>query len=292
MQEGSFRCDANVSIKPKGSKTLGTRAEIKNVNSFRFVEKAINYEIARQIDVLENGGTIIQETRLYDADKDETRSMRTKEAAMDYRYFPDPDLLPLLVEPALIEAIAKTMPELPSAKRKRFCLAYELSEYDANNLVASKELAQYFEDTLSKTNAKPKIAANWIMGDLMAALNRDNLEISQSPVSSKALAELLNRIVDDTISGKIAKTVFDAMYRGEGDPDAIIAAKGLKQVTDSGAILAVIDDVLANNPAQLAEYRAGAVKLFGYFVGQVMKLSQGKANPEQVNQLLKDKLSS
>lgn len=291
MQEGSFRCDANVSVKPKGSDKLGTRAEIKNVNSFRFVEKAINYEIARQIEILENGGSIVQETRLYDSDLDETRSMRSKEEAMDYRYFPDPDLLPLVVEPALVKEIGAALPELPAAKRERFCREYELSEYDANNLVASKALAQYFENTVKASSAKPKLVANWVMGELMAALNKDGLEIEQSPVASSALAGLLNRITDDTISGKIAKTVFEAMYQGQGSADEIIAAKGLKQVTDSGAIQKIIDEVLASNPTQVAEYRAGTNRLFGYFVGQVMKLSQGKANPEQVNQLLKERLS-
>lgn len=291
MQEGSFRCDANVSVKPKGSPTLGTRAEIKNVNSFRFVEKAINYEVARQIELLENGGKVVQETRLYDSDLDETRSMRSKEQAMDYRYFPDPDLLPLVIAPVLVEEIAGLLPELPAAKRARLCREYELSEYDANNLVASKALAHFFEETVKTTTAKPKLVSNWIMGELMAALNRDGLEIEQSPVSSSALAGLLNRITDDTISGKIAKIVFEAMYQGQGSADDIIAAKGLKQVTDSGAIQKIIDDVLTNNPTQVEQYRAGAVKLFGFFVGQVMKLSQGKANPEQVNQLLKERLS-
>ena len=292
MQEGSFRCDANVSLKPKGSDKLGTRAEIKNVNSFRFVEKAINHEIERQKEILESGGTVIQETRLYDATLDETRSMRTKEEANDYRYFPDPDLLPLHISQEVISEIQKTLPELPSEKRERFKKEFELSDYDANNLVSSKELASYFENTCAATNAAPKLVANWIMGELMAALNKNNLEITQSPINETALAGLLNRINDNTISGKIAKTVFEAMYAGDGDANTIIEKQGLQQVTDSSAIIKLVDDVLSNNPEQLAAYKAGQDRLFGYFVGQVMKLSQGKANPQQVNQLLKEKLSS
>lgn len=292
MQEGSFRCDANVSLKPKGSEKLGTRAEIKNVNSFRFVEKAINYEIARQKEILEDGGSIVQETRLYDATLDETRSMRSKEEANDYRYFPDPDLLPLHVSQEVIERIAKTLPELPAQKRERFKAEFQLSDYDANNLVASKALAAYFEKTCAISDAKPKLIANWIMGELMAALNKNNLEITQSPINETVLAGLLNRIEDNTISGKIAKTVFEAMYNGEGDADTIIEKQGLKQVTDSTAIVELIDQVFENSPNQLAAYKSGQDKLFGFFVGQVMKLSQGKANPQQVNQLLKEKLSS
>jgi len=290
MQEGSFRCDANISLKPKGCGELGTRTEIKNVNSFRFVEKAINYEVERQRQILEDGGTIIQETRLYDATLGETRAMRSKEEANDYRYFPDPDLLPLEVSKETIKQIRSTLPELPSQKRERFIKEYELTSYDANNLVASSELAAYFETTNTKTQATPKVVTNWIMGDLMALLKKDNLEITESPVSEKALASLLDRIADDTISGKIAKTVFEAMYNGEGSADEIIAQKGLKQVTDESAILKIIDDVIASNPEQLAAYKAGKDKLFGFFVGQVMKASQGKANPGQVNKLLKEKL--
>lgn len=292
MQEGSFRCDANVSIKPKGSDKLGTRAEIKNVNSFRFVEKAINYEVERQKEILESGGTVVQETRLYDATLDETRSMRTKEEANDYRYFPDPDLLPLHVSQEVINEVAKTLPELPSQKRERFKAEFELSDYDANNLVSSKELALYFENTCKTSNAKPKLVANWIMGELMAMLNKNNLDITQSPIDEKALAGLLNRIEDNTISGKIAKTVFEAMFDGQGDADTIIEKQGLKQVTDTGAIAKVIEQVLADNPEQLTAYKNGQEKLFGFFVGQVMKASQGKANPQQVNQLLKEKLSA
>ena len=292
MQEGSFRCDANVSLKPKGHAKLGTRAEIKNVNSFRFVEKAINYEIARQKEILEDGGSIVQETRLYDATLDETRSMRSKEEANDYRYFPDPDLLPLHVSQEVIARIEKTLPELPAQKRERFKAEFQLSDYDANNLVSSKALAAYFEKTCAISDAKPKLIANWVMGELMAALNKSNLEITQSPIDETILAGLLNRIEDNTISGKIAKTVFEAIYNGEGDADTIIEKQGLKQVTNSTAIIALIEQVCTNNPEQLAAYKAGQDRLFGFFVGQVMKLSQGKANPQQVNQLLKEKLSS
>jgi aspartyl-tRNA(Asn)/glutamyl-tRNA(Gln) amidotransferase subunit B len=291
MQEGSFRCDANVSVRPVGQAALGTRAEIKNVNSFRFVEHAINYEVERQIELLENGGKVVQETRLYDPDKGETRSMRSKEEANDYRYFPDPDLLPLAIDEAMIEDVRRTMPELPDEKAARFVREHGLSEYDAGVLTASKELAQYYEDVVAKLGSQPKLAANWVMGELSGALNKDNLDVTQSRVDAGALAGLLTRIVDNTISGKIAKEVFEAMWSEGRDADAIIEAKGLKQITDTSAIERAIDEVMAKNPGQLAEYRAGKDKLFGFFVGQVMKATGGKANPGQLNELLKRKLS-
>lgn len=295
MQEGSFRCDANVSMRPKGQEELGTRTETKNLNSFRFVERAINYEVERQIDVLEDDGKIVQETRLYDANKDETRPMRSKEEANDYRYFPDPDLLPVVIEPEFIEELRKNLPELPAEKITRFKQDYDLSDYDAENLVMSKETAEYFEATAKNTSAKAdnkiyKLAANWVLGELSAALNQDDIEITQSPVSAGMLAGLLDRIGDNTISSKIAKEVFQAMWAGEGDVDAIIEAKGLKQITDSSEIEALVEQVVNDNPGQVEQYKSGKDKVFGFFVGQVMKLSKGKANPQQVNDLLKDKL--
>jgi aspartyl-tRNA(Asn)/glutamyl-tRNA(Gln) amidotransferase subunit B len=291
MQEGSFRCDANVSVRPKGQKEFGTRAEIKNVNSFRFVEKAINYEVERQIALIERGEKVVQETRLYDADKNETRSMRSKEEAQDYRYFPDPDLLPLVVTVEDIAKVRATLPELPEQKRLRFMQQYSLSAYDASNLVASQALAAYFEEVLAHSDvSQAKLAANWMMGDLSALLNKANLEINHSPVNAKQLAGLLARISDNTISGKMAKTVFESMWETGHDADQVIAEKGLKQVTDMGAIEAVIQQVMDNSPGQLADYRSGKDRLFGYFVGEVMKLSKGKANPQQVNELLKKKL--
>ncbi len=291
MQEGSFRCDANVSVRPRGREKFGTRAEIKNLNSFRFVEKAIQYEVARQIELLESGGTVVQETRLYDSDKHETRSMRSKEEANDYRYFPDPDLLPLEIDAPFIEAVRASLPELPDAKAGRFAQQFGLSAYDAGVLSASRELGAYFEAVLAAAGAAhAKLAANWVMGELSSALNRDNLEIGASRVSPQALAGLLARIVDATISGKIAKDVFEEMWSSGSGADAIIAAKGLEQITDAGAIESVIDAVIAANPKQLADFRAGKDKLFGFFVGQVMKATQGKANPAQLNELLKRKL--
>jgi aspartyl-tRNA(Asn)/glutamyl-tRNA(Gln) amidotransferase subunit B len=290
MQEGSFRCDANVSVRRAGSSQLGTRAEIKNLNSFRFVEKAINYEVARQIDVLESGGKVVQETRLYDADKGETRSMRTKEEANDYRYFPDPDLLPLAISSEFIQEVRKTLPELPDEKAARLVTQYSLSAYDAGVLSASRELAAYYEQVVGAFPSEPKLAANWVMGELAAALNRDGLEIGASRLSAAQLSGLLQRIADATISGKIAKEVFEAMWGSGRDADAIIEEKGLKQITDGAAIERVIDEVIARNPGQLADYRAGKDKLFGFFVGQVMKATQGKANPAQLNALLKKKL--
>jgi aspartyl-tRNA(Asn)/glutamyl-tRNA(Gln) amidotransferase subunit B len=291
MQEGSFRCDANVSVRPSGRKELGTRAELKNLNSFRFIEKAINYEIERQIDLIEDGGEVVQETRLYDSDKDETRSMRSKEEANDYRYFPDPDLLPVEIDEAYLAAVRATLPELPDAKKERFTEQYSIKEDDAEILTASVASADFFEAVAQATAADAKIAANWIIGELSAALNRDGLNVDASHVSAEALAGLIDRIHDHTISGKIAKEVFDAMWSGEGTADEIIGAKGLKQITDSSAIVAIVDAVIAANPDQAAEYRAGKEKLLGYFVGKVMQATKGKANPGQVNEAIKRRLA-
>lgn len=291
MAEGSFRCDANVSVRPKGQKEFGTRAELKNINSFRFVERAINIEVERQIDLLEDGGEVVQETRLYDADKNETRSMRSKEEANDYRYFPDPDLLPVVLDDAYLEAVRKTLPELPAEKAARFVSELGLNEYDAGILTASRALADYF-DAVVQQSVDAKLAANWLIGDVSARLNKDDLEITQCPVSANELAGLLKRITDNTISGKIAKDVFNSMWNGEGDADTVIESKGLKQITDDSAIEAMIDEVIASSPDQLQQYRAGKDKLFGYFVGQIMKASQGKANPAQVNKILKAKLDA
>jgi len=292
MQEGSFRCDANISVRPQGQEAFGTRAEIKNLNSFRFVEKAINYEVERQIDLIEDGGEVVQETRLYDSDKDETRSMRSKEEANDYRYFPDPDLLPVEISAEYIESIRGQLPELPDAKQERFVGDYDLKKDDAAILTVSRPVADYFEATVAATKAKPQLAANWIVGDLSGALNKDGLEIGESRISAEDLAGLLTRISDNTLSGKIAKQVFEAMWGGEGTADQIIDAKGLKQITDSSAIEAVVDNVIEANPGQVAEYKAGKDKLIGFFVGQVMKETKGQANPGQVNQILKAKLSN
>jgi aspartyl-tRNA(Asn)/glutamyl-tRNA(Gln) amidotransferase subunit B len=289
MQEGSFRVDANVSLRPKGEEKFGTRAEIKNINSFRFLQKAIEFEIERQMDILEDGGTIVQETRLYDADKDETRSMRTKEEANDYRYFPDPDLLPLELDQPFIDAATAALPELPDAMRYRFMGQYGLSDYDAALLTSSLAMAGYFEQVTARSG-DAKLVANWINGALAAALNKANLDIADSPIDAEQLAGLLIRIQDNSISGKIAKQVFEAMWTGEGDADQVIEARGLKQITDAGAIEGMIDAIIAANPQQVEQYRAGKQKVFGFFVGQVMKQSQGKANPQQVNALLKAKL--
>ncbi len=290
MQEGSLRCDANVSVRRRGVKEFGTRTELKNLNSFRFVEKAIEFEVERQIDVIQSGGKVVQETRLYDPDRHETRSMRAKEEANDYRYFPDPDLLPVVVEQALIDSVREELPELPTARRERFMSEHGLSAYDAGVLTAEREMADYYEAVVRSLGGEPKLAANWVMGELAAALNRDALGIAESKLDAEALAGLLRRIVDETISGKIAKDVFEAMWHGEGDADAVIDKRGLKQITDTGAIAEIVDEVIANNPSQVADYRGGKEKLFGYFVGQVMKATQGKANPAEVNRLLKDKL--
>ena len=293
MQEGSFRVDANVSIRPKGQEEFGTRAELKNINSFRFLEKAINFEIERQIDVLESGGEVVQETRLYDADKDETRSMRTKEEANDYRYFPDPDLLPVEFDDDFIAAVTADMPELPEARRQRFMDQYGLNIQDAVSLVSSREQADYYEAVVD-VSGDAKISANWVMGELAAALNKEGMEIGETPVSAEMLGGLIQRILDNTISGKIAKQVFDAIWNGEGSADEIIEAKGLKQITDSGAIEQIVDEVIAANPQQVENYRTAEEqkrgKMIGFFVGQVMKASKGKANPQQVNELLKQKL--
>jgi aspartyl-tRNA(Asn)/glutamyl-tRNA(Gln) amidotransferase subunit B len=312
MQEGSFRCDANVSVRRKGASVFGTRAEIKNLNSFRFVEKAINYEVERQIDLLESGGKVKQETRLYDPDKGETRSMRSKEEANDYRYFPDPDLLPVVLDETFISGVRATLPELPDQKAARFASEYGLSVYDAGVLTASRELAAYYEAVAREVPGEPKLAANWVMGELAAALNKDGLEIGAvaggataaagggtgsgagpgaGKLPAKRLAGLVKRIADQTISGKIAKEVFEAMWASGADADAIIEEKGLKQITDSSAIERAIEDVMAKNPGQLADYRSGKDKLFGFFVGQVMKATGGKANPAQLNELLKKKLN-
>jgi aspartyl-tRNA(Asn)/glutamyl-tRNA(Gln) amidotransferase subunit B len=290
MQEGSFRCDANVSVRKIGAAKFGTRAELKNLNSFRFIEKAINHEAARQIDILESGGTVAQETRLYDSDRNETRSMRSKEEANDYRYFPDPDLLPVVLEESFIEEARRSLPELPDDKAARFMSEHGLSAYDAAVLTASRELAAYYESVVKALRGEPKLAANWVMGELSGALNRDGLEITASRIDAARLTGLLTRIVDNTISGKIAKEVFEAMWSEGKDADTVIAEKGLKQITDTGAIEAAIDAVMAANPAQLADYRAGKDKLFGFFVGQTMKATQGKANPAQLNELLRRKL--
>ncbi|HZJ95313.1 MAG TPA: Asp-tRNA(Asn)/Glu-tRNA(Gln) amidotransferase subunit GatB [Thiopseudomonas sp.] len=295
MAEGSFRCDCNVSVRPKGQTELGTRTEIKNVNSFRFIERAINYEVQRQIELIEDGGQVEQETRLYDPNKDETRSMRTKEEANDYRYFPCPDLLPVHIPREMLDELRTELPELPTQKRERFETEFELSTYDASVLSASREMADYFETT-EQVCKDAKLAANWVMGDLSALLNKDNLDITESPVSAEQLGAMLLRIKDKTISGNIAKKVFEAMANGEGDADQIIEQQGLKQVTDTGAIEAMVDEVLANHTEQVEQYRASDEnrrgKMFGFFVGQTMRASKGKANPQQVNELLKKKLDS
>nr|BAL57318.1 aspartyl/glutamyl-tRNA amidotransferase subunit B [uncultured Gammaproteobacteria bacterium] len=290
LQEGSFRCDANVSVRPKGESRFGTRTEIKNVNSFRFVERAIGYEIARQIEILEAGGRVVQETRLYDAERDQTRSMRTKEEAMDYRYFPDPDLLPLVLDEGFIEAIRSQLPELPEAKYRRFLDQYSLTPYDAEVLTATRALADYYEAVVALSKSDPKLCANWVMVELGGALNRDGLEIAQSPVTAERLAGLIRRIADGTLSGKLGKQVFEQMWRTGKDADTLVAEQGLRQITDPKAIEQIIDQVLAQNPEQVAQYRAGKEKLFGFFVGKVMQATSGKANPEKVNELLKAKL--
>jgi aspartyl-tRNA(Asn)/glutamyl-tRNA(Gln) amidotransferase subunit B len=290
MQEGSFRCDANVSVRPRGDDAFGTRTEIKNLNSFRFVERAINFEVERQIDVLEDGGEVVQETRLYDSGKDETRSMRSKEEANDYRYFPDPDLLPVEISREFIDSVRETLPELPDDKRHRFVDDYAIKQDDAAILTVSRALADYFEAAVAASDATPQVVANWVIGDLSGALNKEGLEIEACRIPAVDLAGLVNRIHDNTISGKIAKEVFEAMWAGEGTADAVIEARGLKQITDSSAIEAIVDEVIADNPGQAEEYRAGKDKLIGFFVGQVMKETGGKANPGQVNEILRTKL--
>ena len=290
MQEGSFRCDANVSVRRTGAHEFGTRTETKNLNSFRFVERAINYEVARQIELLESGGKVVQETRLYDPDKGETRPMRSKEQANDYRYFPDPDLLPVKLDAAFIESVRATLPELPDQKAARFASQYGLSAYDAGVLTASRELADYYEEVARTVPKEPKLAANWVMGELAARLNRDGLEVAAARVAAAGLGALVLRIADRTISGNIAKEVFEVMWSEGSSADQVIEARGLRQITDSGAIERAIDEVMARNPGQLADYRAGKDKLFGFFVGQVMKATGGKANPTQLNDLLRAKL--
>ena len=295
MSQGSMRCDANVSVRPKGEEEYGTRAEIKNINSFRFVERAIKVEAQRQIDLIEDGGKVVQETRLYDSDKNETRSMRSKEEANDYRYFPCPDLLPVHIEQSLIDSLQKQMPELPDAKRQRFETEYGLSTYDASLLTAERSIADFFE-ACSKVAGDAKLAANWVNGELSAALNREGKALKDSPVSAEQLGGLIVRIRDNSISGKIAKQVFEALWNGDGQSaDEVIEAKGLKQVSDTGALEAMVDEVIAANPAQVEQYRAAddgkRKKLIGFFVGQIMKASKGQANPGMVNQLLNKKLS-
>ena len=295
MAEGSFRCDCNVSVRKPGA-DLGTRTELKNLNSFRFIERAINREIERQIDIIEDGGKVIQATMLYDPERDETRTMRTKEDANDYRYFPDPDLLPVRIEQHTVDAIKAAMPELPVARRARFEEALGLSEYDARILTGSRTLADYFENVVAEVGQQDaKMAANWVMGDLLGALNKDDKDIADSPISAKQLAGMLARIKDDTLSGKLAKKVFSALYEREGGDaddaaDKIIEEKGLKQETDTGAIKAIVEDVIAKNQAMVDEYRGGKEKAFNGMVGQVMKASRGSANPQQVNQILKELL--
>lgn len=295
MSQGSMRCDVNLSLRPAGATEFGTRTEIKNVNSFRFVEKAIATEIERQRDILEDGGKVTQETRLYDADKNLTRPMRSKEVANDYRYFPEPDLLPVVIDDAYIKAVADQLPELPKQKHARFCADYQLSQYDATLLSADRATADYFEAVAQRSN-DAKAAANWVMGELAAALNKNDVAIDQCPLTSEQLAVLIQRINDQTISGKIAKTVFEAVWHGEGSVDTIIEARGLKQVSDSSAIEAMVDQVIAEHAAQVEQYHKSEPdkqkKMLGFFVGQVMKASKGKANPGQVNSLLKAKLGA
>ena len=290
MQEGSFRCDANVSIRKKGAKELGTRTELKNINSFKFLEKAINLEVVRQQDTLEDGEEVVQETRLYDDMKNETRSMRSKEEANDYRYFPDPDLLPVDIDDELLIQIKSALPELPTEKKSRYIGEFGLSSYDAENLTSQKAFADFFESMLYE-EAEAKLSANWVMGELSAALNKNQMNIKDSPISAKELSGLVKRITDETISGKIAKDVFKAMWEGQGSADDVIESQGLKQMTDITAIESIIDKVIANNSTQVEQYKSGNTKLLVFFVGQVMKETQGKANPKQVNQLLNEKLT-
>jgi len=293
MQEGSFRCDANVSVRPKGSDKLGTRREIKNLNSFRFMQQAIDYEVKWQIERIEDGGVIEQATVLFDPDSGETRSMRSKEDAQDYRYFPDPDLLPLEIAPAWIAEVKTAMPELPAAMEDRFERDYQLSPYDAEALTATLATARYFEDCVAAAGAgNTKLCANWVMGELAARLNAAETDIDAAPLSAVQLAGMIRRIADGTISGKIAKEVFDALWAGEAkDADAVIEARGLRQISDAGALEAIIDEVLAANPKSVEEFRAGKEKAFNALVGQLMKATRGRANPQQVNELLKKRLT-
>jgi aspartyl-tRNA(Asn)/glutamyl-tRNA(Gln) amidotransferase subunit B len=290
MQEGSFRCDANVSVRRKGDEELGTRTETKNLNSFRFVERAINYEIARQIDVIESGGKVVQETRLYDADNDSTRTMRSKEEANDYRYFPDPDLLPVKFDNDLLTDLKASLPELPDVKRMRFMDEYGLSEEDAEQLSTSRAMADYFEMVAGNLKGQAKMAANWVLGEFTAALNQHGLSVDQSPVNAERLAQLISRIADNTISGKIAKEVFQEMWSSDKSADQVIDDKGLQQISDVSELEIIIDKVIADNPNKVEQYLSGKDKVFGFFVGNVMKATKGKANPKQVNELLKNKL--
>jgi aspartyl-tRNA(Asn)/glutamyl-tRNA(Gln) amidotransferase subunit B len=289
MAQGSLRCDANVSIRKKGFKELGTRTEIKNINSFKFIEKAINFEIKRQIKILEKGEKVVQETRLYDSSKDETRPMRSKEFANDYRYFPEPDLLPVVISDEEIKKIKDEFPELPNEKEIRFQNQFELSAYDAQIIASSKSMADFFEKTAKQTKNYP-LLSNWLIGEVSAYLNKELIEINESKLSVDNVATLINRIDDQTISGKIAKTIFEEMCINGASPDDIIESQGLKQISDDGAIEEIIDIVIKDNAAQVEAYLQGKDKLFGFFVGQVMKLTQGKANPKAVNTILKDKL--
>ena len=292
MQEGSFRCDANVSIRPRGVTELGTRTEIKNLNSFRFVEKAILVEIERQIDVVEDGGRVVQETRLYDADRNETRAMRGKEEANDYRYFPDPDLLPVVIDEALIERLRGELPELPAAKRTRFVAQYGLAANDAEILTESPDSADYFESAVSAArSASPKAVCNWFQGELTAILNREAVDVAQSKIGAATLAALVDRVADGTLSGRMGKEVLEALWNGEGSVEEIIEARGLRQISDAGAIEALVDQVIGGHPEQVAQYRSGKTRVIGFLVGQVMKASRGKANPRQVNEMLRSKLS-
>ena len=292
MQEGSFRCDANVSVRPRGQEAFGTRTEIKNINSFKFVEKAINYEIERHIDILEGGGKIVQETRLYDANKDETRSMRSKEEANDYRYFPDPDLLPVFIDQTLKDELRGQLPELPEAKKLRFISQYGQDNESATTLTSSRELADFYEQLVALAGCEARLATNWMTGDVLGALNKAGLDISASPVNPERLAGLLKRIADNTISGKTAKQVFTMMWDSEDNADSIIEREGLVQMTDTGAIEAIIDTVIAANPVAVEQFQAGKEKALGALVGQIMKQTQGKANPAEVNKLLISKLKS
>ncbi len=291
MQEGSFRCDANVSIRPKGQIELGTRTELKNINSFRFVERAIEYEVERQIDILEDGGSITQETRLYDPDEHETRPMRSKEDAHDYRYFPCPDLPPMHLDQALVEEIRATLPELPEAKKARFITEFKLNEDDASVLTQDRETADYFETVINNSQGETKIIANWVIGELFAHLNKDNLSINESPIDAARFADLMNRIADNTLSGKTAKQVFAELWSSDKAVDDIIDKKGLKQITDTGAIETIVDEVIANCPEQVQQFKDGNDKVIGFLVGQVMQKSKGKANPKMANELLKTKLN-
>ena len=289
MAQGSMRCDANVSIRPMGETELGTRTEIKNINSFRFVEKAINYEVQRQQEIIQDGGRIVQETRLYDAHRDETRTMRSKEVANDYRYFPEPDLLPIVIDQAFVNSIRATLPELPDAKKTRFAKEFGLNDYDASVLTNNRDMADYFE-CVAKSSGDAKLAANWVAGELQALLKKNNWEIKESPIQADRLATLIARIKDNTISGKIAKAVFEAMIEDSSNVDDIIEAKGLKQITDIGEIAKLVNEIIANNPEQVEQFREGKEQVLSYLVGQAMKLSRGKANPTQVNQILREKL--